>query len=224
MIYLDFDGVICDSAKEAFYISLVTSRKIENIHDKRFEYLYPRYLELRNKVTHAWTYYYVLESMFSETVKYEEWLFNSQVEEFERRFFETRQKIKDTQYDDWIKLHTFYEPVLQKLRGIRSAFIILTNKDAGAVSELCKLNDILPLEIISMASMDKSLKKIDIIKKRLPVNGSARFLDDNYETVVESKCLAAVQVNQAAWGYADKFDKDSMISLNQFNDWFGGNI
>ncbi|MFT6843059.1 MAG: hypothetical protein ACI8RP_000570 [Urechidicola sp.] len=64
MVFLDFDDVIFDSAKEAYVIAMLTSQKIKNLNQLDLESVHARrFLGQRYLIGPAWNYYYLLDAI-----------------------------------------------------------------------------------------------------------------------------------------------------------------
>ena len=87
-LILDFDGVVCDSAFEAFRIMLVAAGNTDSPLDPTFDDIYKDFARLRPRVSPAWNYYYVAEEILRDNVI--EWSYTEPAALFERRFLETR--------------------------------------------------------------------------------------------------------------------------------------
>jgi hypothetical protein len=117
IIFLDFDGVLFNTVKEAYAVSMISSGRCKKIEDLNFNSVhYREFLRYRYLVSSAWNYKYVLKLLDSE--KYLNfidayWLMckeakKSEYIEFEKSFFRMRAHLKKINFERWLELSEPY--------------------------------------------------------------------------------------------------------------------
>ena len=220
-IYLDFDGVICDSAFEAFRISLSVFGAIADPFDNTHDSLYPEFLKKRCYVGPAWNYHFVCQELLYN--KWEAWTLNGDAECFQLKFFDMRSSARASNFERWLQLHQFYSEVISVLKASDVKLSILTNKDREPVETLLRFNDIRWQTVYSMTEFKEFKTKSIFFKTKYPIDNTTnrvKFIDDSYEIAsdVVSKC-DNVDVVQANWGYASRLIPGKNINLDEFGGW-----
>lgn len=214
IIVLDFDGVICDSAFEAFRIAMYTAGAIKSAFDSSRDELYQNFYELRAYVGPAWNYYYVTKEILHGE-KYA-WHLNNEVELFEKNFFACRADAQSNKLA-WLKLN----PVYPKIREILSEFSydILTNKNTEAVVEILNYHEFQYDNVFSMPEMKQFNSKVDFLNHRYR-GYSVNFVDDHIDTVqiAREKSEINLSLAHAGWGYGNS-SLDITIEIDEFRDW-----
>lgn len=205
----DFDGVICDSAKEAFRVGATASGITSGVKDNSFDENYADFLKWRGIVGPAWNYYYVFRAMHSGTES-REWVKCSEATAFERRFLAVRREIQSSNYRLWLNLHDFYTPILRLINQYASEYehIVVTNKNKEAVIDLIKaagLSDTLT-NVISL--FGNKVPKSSVIANFNP-QPCDLFVDDHLPTI--RQCFTSglgdkLKLIHAGWGYGDSED------------------
>ena len=202
----DFDGVICDSAFEAFRIGATVAKLIHDPNDPSVDSLYTRFLKYRSKVGPAWNYYYVFQDIekLSE-VSSAHWTYNEKVSSFENEFFDTRRKFQEDDFSSWLSLHKSYDIVTAAIKKLNIKPVILTNKNYDPVSQLMTNYALEYDAILSTTDFSKDMRKIDIINEHLP--NAKFFIDDHLETIEACqahKLSDELIIKYAVWGYGNK--------------------
>ncbi|MDK2047646.1 hypothetical protein [Aliarcobacter butzleri] len=104
MIFLDFDGVLFDTVREAYSVAVITSSKYNSIDEIDFETEhYQNFKKLRYLISPAWNYKYLLDELEQnkDLIKIKNNFLNSisnasqkDYEEFENNFFSVRNYLK----------------------------------------------------------------------------------------------------------------------------------
>jgi hypothetical protein len=222
MLFLDFDGVLIDSAFEAFRVMLATKNMIESPLDSSLDDLYDSFKLLRPHVGPAWNYSYVFKSL-KQNIPLQIPI-NPTAEDikFEENFFNTRGSFKFSAPLDWIKLHRSYQfsnelSFLLERGSIKlNQIIILTHKDVGSVKALTRhyIPSLSNVVIISMTDFDYSLTKKDIIYTHLDDNLMNFFIDDNIDIcsdTIRNNKSNMLKVFLADWGYSNEDDRKETI-------------
>lgn len=220
-IILDFDGVICDSAFEAFRVASCSVGNIPSIFDDRYDFRYLDFLKKRPIVGPAWNYFFVLQELDGSESK--PWEKNSDATAFETKFFETRRAGRDENSAEWLRLHRFYEDIVHNLRRLDEPFDILTNKNSDAVIKLTEQEKLNARTVYSMAEMPNYYRKADFIYE-IAKSEPVKFLDDHVKTVTEVNNMAfsyknRVDANVANWGYVGTDSCDFGINRGEFWEW-----
>ena len=214
-IILDFDGVICDSAFEAFRIGAATFGLIDCPTSSAIDDRYHCFLKQRSIVGPAWNYYYVFDYMKNNTRS--DWIYNSDAELFERRFFLIRKELQERQVDKWLDLHLPYTPIVNCLKKLNVSPTILTNKNEEAVAHILRTYEINTKTIISMSNFPKDTPKYQIINKYLP--NANIFIDDHTATVEGmevNKINQKLEVRLAGWGYSGLETHPLILDMENF--------
>lgn len=213
-IYLDFDGVICDSAFEAFRVGLVAHGASSSAYYNGLDYLYPKFLEKRAHVGPAWNYFYVFRELLENN--WSPWLASDEAVMFQRVFFEERAKACQ-QMEQWLRLHKFYPVVLDALKKSKKALNILTNKNSEPVFQLLEISGIEVADVFSMPELPEFRDKTDFLFK---LGKNVKFIDD-HPSIVRGVMVGApnVDVKQAKWGYGVEWVLGKTIDEQHFEEW-----
>ena len=213
MLFLDFDGVLVNSAFEAFRMLLTTKGEIKNPSESHKDELFKKFNELRPFVGAAWNYFYVFESI-TKNIAFD--LPNSPTAEdvsFEESFFNTRNYFKFKNLLEWINLHKTYPFSLELPLIIEQGFIlsnqilIITHKDAGAVKALIRqfIPALSNTKILSLTDFDYSTTKKDIIINYMDNKSVNYFIDDSInicQDTMNNIKSSELRTYLADWGYS----------------------
>ena len=208
-ILWDFEGVICDSAKEAFRVGATASGIISAVEDISFDENYADFLKWRGIVGPAWNYYHVFRAMYSGTAS-RDWVKCSKATAFERRFLEVRREIKSSNYLLWLNLHDFYEPTVRLITQYASDYehIVVTNKNKEAVIDLIEAANLSSTLTNVISLFGRKVTKSTVIADLNPQPRDL-FVDDHLPTIrqcFDSGLGDELQLIHAAWGYGDAED------------------
>lgn len=233
-VFLDFDGLIANSVREAYVVAVHAERE-PPVDRENVEYsLFDQFAALRYHVGAAWNYYYLLNYLRNNIAEpFETYLPRSPSEkalEFERRFFSARNELRTKSWDYWIKLTTAYESTpafIDMINHAPSSFSIVTTKDEGAVHSLLQefgARVDIPVYGETIFSRDGSkAKTIAGLMKSQGID-SALYIDDSAAHLAECKQVSGVDVLQAKWGYVapgEQKDNSSEI-LRAVSEFIGG--
>ena len=211
IIFLDFDGVIVDSAKEAYAIAMLTTGRIKTLADLDINSSHAvRFLKQRCHIGPAWNYYYLLKLIDeNKDLSFSEILPNEAGKEgrnFQEQFFATRQVIRNHFWDEWLDLNEIYNgsDVFIDLINKNNNIVIVTTKDAPTVKALLEKYGVSrEIAIYDAKSYEdfgcKSLFidyfiKTNYIKKSL-------FIDDSRSHLDKCNWIENLETVQAQWGY-----------------------
>ena len=195
-VILDFDGVICDSAFEAFRLSLLVDNKLDSIWDDSYDYLYPKFSILRKCVRPAWNYYFVCQEIFCSERK--KWEIGPAALEFEINFFNTRRRLIAEDQPRYCALNLIYDEA--KCISRIGPFEILTNKNLETVEMLLRHHGI--CNYVKITSMSKMVgnEKYDLLND---ISEPCIFVDDSYQTIIDADKYSSTRNLLASWGYND---------------------
>lgn len=238
MIFLDFDGVLFDTVKEAYSVAVITSNKYNSIDDIDFETEhYKKFKKLRNLVSPAWNYKYLLEELELNsdliTIK-NNFLKNisnaSKIdyENFEKDFFNTRNYLQDQDYEKWFRLNVSF-PFLDKIKFLFCDFkdyvYIVTTKDEKTVFNLLSLEGIGfdKARIFDKDDYEKFGSKKNIIEKLIQQNTKNIFIDDSDKHIRDCSNIKGLKCFQPNWGYVGLESKTTnyKIIVNEINRLLG---
>lgn len=227
VIFLDFDGVIVDSAKEAYAMALLSTGRIKTLSelDVNSEHA-KRFLNQRCHIGPAWNYYYLLKSidenkdtLFSQLLPNEA---GKEAKKFQEHFFATRQVIRNHFWNEWLALNELYKgsEAIIDLINQNTNIVIVTTKDAPTVKALLtKYGAKREVAIYDAKAYEeygcKSLFIDDYIKSNFITN--SLFIDDSNSHLEKCKWVENLKTVQAKWGYLPKNEyannKEEVINL-----------
>jgi phosphoglycolate phosphatase-like HAD superfamily hydrolase len=202
IIVFDFDGVICDSSYECLITSWNAWQNFNKKNDFKttvnsFTQNYiNKFLILRPFVKGAGEFYLIHKSIFQNIQidnqkDYDKLLDQNKkhLEEFKKLMYEQREKIRSNNLKLWIKLHIFYEEVVDIMRKIPlDNLYIATLKDSLSVEILINsLNINIKKEHIFDQSLIKTkLNALEQISK-ISNNNNLLLIDDNINHLIAPK-------------------------------------
>lgn len=232
MIFLDFDGVLFNTVKEAYVISMIAKHKYKTIEDIKFtSQHYELFLKYRYLVGPAWNYKYLLELLDAQPInfekKYKEIIGNAlqkDYEYFEKLFFDTREELQTNDLQKWLILnepYSFLNMIKSPLINKQDKFLIITTKDKATVKKLLEFEGICLREksIYDKEDFTKYKSKATLIQE-IMINEKipqAIFLDDNSEHLGDCRNILNLQLLQASWGYVSPLDTNTLSQEQVFN-------
>lgn len=238
MIFLDFDGVLFDTAKEAYAVAVLASGKYNSIDEIDFKTEhYQNFRKLRYLISPAWNYKYLLDELEQnkDLIKIKNNFFNSisniskkDYEEFENNFFSVRNYLKKNHYEKWFKLNIPF-PFLYKIMFLFSEYenliYIVTTKDKETVLKLLSLENIEFNEkrIFDKEDYQKFGNKKNIIESLLSKDTKNIFIDDSDNHIKECSKIKNLKFFQPDWGYVGLESKTTNIEIiiNEINNLLG---
>ncbi len=211
VVFLDFDGVIFDSAKEAYAISMLSTQRVKKIAELDFNGQHAKkFFSQRYLIGPAWNYHYLLSAIDEGKDGYFEKFLPEEpgcdAKDFQSAFFATRQVIRNNYWDEWVKFNTLYEgaQAFIDLINEHSNVVIVTTKDAPTVRALLDANGLRRnVDIYDTQSYQeygcKSYFMDDYIKKN-KIN-KAIFVDDSSKHLSKCSWVENLITIQAKWGY-----------------------
>ena len=217
-VFLDFDGVLFDTVREVYAVSMISLDRSNRISDidfgsKHFE----KFNQLRYLVGPAWNYYYVMKaieegpSTHELEIEYKS-LIDQQTEgeycSFEKKFFQTRQQLREKEHHHWLSMvfpYNIVEDLRIIMRKFKEHFFLVTTRDRESVKDLMDLHnmDILDSNIFAKTEYESYRSKKHIIKSLINKNQieEALFIDDLEEHLESCGTIEGLSTIQAKWGY-----------------------
>lgn len=218
-VFLDFDGVLFDTVREAYCVSMLASG-IARLPDKiDFRSLHFTYFnKYRYLIVSAKDYYYYLKTIekkindeqidFEKHFKQQLRGVDIRADYFERALFNKRDYLKKRHFRYWMSLNApyrFFWRVKKYLNRKEHRVFIITTKDEKTVSRLLSHYRIsMPdARIFGRTSYNKFKSKINVIKyiqKKYGIKASL-LVDDSKEHLALCEQIKGVSVMRAGWGY-----------------------
>jgi len=228
-IFLDLDGVLFDTAKEAYCLCALTLNRARSPKEVNFSSRHFKIFEkYRFLINCAADYYYLMKNIDEKidriTIDVREEFEKLRTValpeacEFEKNFLAKRRYVKDNHYADWISLNAPYA-FLSKVRSLikknKDKFFVITTKDEETVLKLLEINGVefLKKNILGRKAFRKFGSKgkiIRFIKDKHKMRRSI-FVDDSKEHLSSCADINGLKLVHAGWGYVASEDK----SFNQ---------
>ena len=225
VIFLDFDGVLFSTIKEAYAICMIVQKKARTIEDINFNSQhYKFFAQYRYLIGPAWNYYYLLKLIDTKAISFDynylQELYNASKEEyqeFEYKYFLTRSLLQEEHFKSWLSLNEttpFLSMVKPLIKSYKSRFYIVTTKDKKTVQALLKLHNIFvdDAKIFDKESYEKYTSKANIIKNIMQNEKieNSIFVDDHQKYLKECYDIKNLTLLQANWGYISANDKEAL--------------
>ena len=232
MIFFDFDGVFFDSVKEAYAVAKIAMNQELEIQDINFDSNeYKIFRKNRYLIGPAWNYFYMFknindnvsgdnfEEVFIERIKVAN---KTEYEEFERAYFNTRNVLKEKNYDEWLALNesfSFLEEMKNFLKKNNS--LIITTKDKATVHKLLWEKEIkFPMDKIydkdNFAIHGSKSNIIENIMRELNIK-EAIFIDDSKKHLMTCESIEGLKCYQPNWGYISPNDENTLTEEEMKN-------
>jgi len=240
MICLDFDGVLFDTAKEAFVVGYKTFFDVDS-NPETLETNFNRFLLLRPFVHSAWQYLIVF-NLITDNLSDELMLIKGKHKleiqpqkkdrEFETKFHFIRNELMKNNRSKWISLHEPYEFFkLIKPLMIRypEQFQIVSTKSVEFILELLSVYGV-SLQRKQVWGRDmfeiNSHSKAKIIRQNVDNNKAILFVDDSYRHINEVQCLDNVESILAGWGYveAGQIENNCISTIEKIKFYLDKNV
>ncbi len=236
MICLDFDGVLFDTAKEAY----IMANKAYFGEDAEHDVLerYSQFLLLRPFVVSAWQYLLVFdlisENLDNEVLleKYKQQsVFKPTVRDrdFEYKFNNVRSDMIHRSKSKWLDLHepyTFFRQIKPMLIKCPQYFQIVSTKNKKFILELL-LNQGIHWKDSQVWGRDKfeecGQSKAEVLKRysnTIPI----LFIDDSRKHLNEVGLLNNVETISANWGYTEtnNVEDNTKFVVTRITNYLGG--
>lgn len=230
VVFLDFDGVICDSVNECFVSSWMAYSQYRDSEPTAVSLSeYQTFRDYRPFIRGGADYLLLqrcIDLSIHLTTQDE---FDEQVEvvgergmdEFHRQFYAVRSELLKSDKSYWLKLNRFFPGVEQPLRSLTAEAWILTTKEASFAHE-----------IITSQGFDWSLdkiicsgkeRKVEIIEKIIERDDTAVFIDDQIDHF-NGEVDPRISCYLASWGYVrpDWLEENvEVLNLHGFAELLG---
>jgi hypothetical protein len=235
-LVIDFDGVICNSIKECFYVAYLIYYKKKSFLDYKifFKKKKSQLKNLRVFVRSGFDYYVCIYSIdqkiflsnIEDFVKLKKKLVNRDI--ITKLFYSQRRKLMKENFNLWISLNPLYPYIANFLKkNLNSKIYILTNKDKNSVLAILNYNKIFfaRQKIYSVSGLEtKNDYLYKLQKKKLDVK--IYFIEDNIENLLDIKITNVIRY-LAGWGYNSINEKNlakknniRILSLSNLNSSF----
>lgn len=234
-LFLDFDGVLFDTVKEAYVVNQFTTGVSERISDIDFDSShYARFKSLRYLIGPASDYYYLNLLLKNHETDDVELQFRSlklhsktASKEFQQDFFHQREKIKNTEYAEWLKLNTpfpFFLDIRELMAEYSNDIAIVSTKDKNTIKDILEINGVFLLpEIFGALDYDHYGTKRQLILSIIEKESikSALFIDDSAQHLKDCSGISNLKLAQPSWGYLSPGDigedEDAVIKKIMIN-------
>lgn len=235
LIFLDFDGVLCDSVKEAYILTRFAYKNIDvkqPINDQDYQ----MFRTYRFLVANSWQYYILADIL--EKYPYQEADFiearyryivsegkTAACDEFNKKFLEKRKELMEQDFGFWNGLETPTN-FLQKLKNIfaqadNSTFAILSTKNKDAIIKKFDFWGIVFDKDLIFDKKDlESLSKGEFIDNYLNSHSeidNAILVDDNEENINSCANIENLKACLTSWGYLKspegKLSEDDVLEI-----------
>ncbi len=228
-IFLDLDGVLFDTAKEAYCLCVLAMDRVRSLKEVNFSSRHFKiFEEYRFLINCAEDYYYLMKNIdgkidrviidVREGFERLKRLALPEACEFERDFLDKRRYVKNNHYSYWVSLnapYVFLSKVRPLLKKDKDKFFVITTKDEETVRKLLEINGVefLKKNIFGRKAFRKFGSKGEIIKyiKNKHKMRRSIFVDDSKEHLFSCADIRGLKLVHAGWGYVASKEK----SFNQ---------
>ena len=208
VVALDFDGVICDSMNECMLVAYAAYTGTQAIPVAFVRY----FRKYRHFVRPAQEYWLIVEAYQRGMEPVTEYEFNAlaqeckeQVAQFESVYFQTRERLRSSDFKAWLKLHTMYPEFSEGWPLVERFAIpyIVTTRDRGSLKYLLESFGInIPAENWWTKERTRSKPEaiLAIARERNIRPAEILFVDDHPEHLHDVAQTGA-SVFWAAWGF-----------------------
>ena len=235
LIFLDCDGVLCDSVKEAYLLTRFAYKNTD-VKQPIDEENYQMFHNYRFLVANSWQYYIladILENFSYKNADFIEARYKyivsqgktDKCDEFNKKFLGKRKELMEQDFEFWNGLETPTN-FLQKLKNIiaqadDSSFAILSTKNKDAI---IKKFNFWGVEFDSDLIFDKkdleNLSKGEFIKRYLDSHSDideAILIDDNEDNINSCANIENLKACLTSWGYLKspegKMSEDDVLKI-----------
>lgn len=227
-IFLDFDGVLCDSVKEAYLLARYAYFDID-VYKPIEQKLFEKFKKFRYLITNSWQYCLLIQTLQNENntnsieFTYNQLIKNGKTslcEEFNTKFLAKRKDLMENDFDFWNSL----EAPTSFLMKIKDEFktknyAILSTKNRIAIKAKLDFWNIEYNESLIFDKIDiENLTKGQFIEKYLTKNQieEAILIDDSIENIQSCSCDKIIPL-LTSWGYVSPknngLDEDKIIQI-----------
>jgi hypothetical protein len=183
---LDFDGVICDSHLECFYVAYKVIFKKNFDSFKYFFKQNKKKIIYYNRFVKVGADFCKVLLLLKLNRKYKNLMFKID-KKYERKFYIERQKIKKKNLKFWIQLNPFYKNIIRIFKNrINDDIFILSHKDFNSINILLKFNNI-KIPIKNIFDKNKFKNKQTFLKRNFGKENLIYFFDDQIKNLINIK-------------------------------------
>lgn len=211
-LFLDFDGVLFDTLKEAYLLCRHAFSGIDVLTPIDIDE-YKRFFKYKFLVYNSWQYYYLMKVLDNETdltTRFYELLNNRDLlseQEFDSKYYQKRGELKNSMWEFWKGLEEPFEFFFD----IKTIFdkgnldiIIVSKKDFDSIKyRLSQYGLILEdKKIFAKEQLEHYNEKSDFIEEYMLNNRVKRaiFVDDNSHNLIPCKNIPGLKCLLAGWG------------------------
>lgn len=217
-VFLDFDGVLFDSVKEAYllarkaYFDIDVKAPIESKH-------YQKFRDFRYLVTHSWQFYYILklieenvERTFFENLFTQNSVKTQAVIDFDNKYTEARENLLKSDFDFWDKLDEpfeFFYDIKKLSENNPGKFIILTNKKKLPVQNKLKKYGVNNIQLFANEDLKAYNSKAEFIDKYIQNKNidNCFLIEDSIDNINSCKKYPQITPLLVYWGYVHPKEK-----------------
>lgn len=217
-IFLDFDGVLFDTVKEAYLLTRCAYDSISPLEPiNQTEYL--KFHKYRYLITKSWHFYYIMklikkhvsdnnfEIEYNQVIEHAE---HKDAEIFDQKYIIAREDLIKTNYKFWDNLdepYPFFYKIKELSQDNKYKFIILTNKKRLPVENKLK-KYALVIDLYANEDLQKYTSKGDFINDFLKNNkiDNATLIEDSSNNIESCACYN-INGYLVDWGYISPNEK-----------------
>jgi len=238
IIVWDFDGVIVDSARECYVVSLESLKRHQKeikdtFGDEVREYPYEAFYLDRPFVKKAYEYFLHVFSRSFMNKRADQWSGQERKEFYVKHkplfekltetFYSVRKEFQDKDINSWYGLNPVYIGIpeaMQRLKDAGFQFIVMSSKDKASIWSLFKHHGLSKYFDESMifdkiTGKDRSEQMMNVLKK-VGTENEFIIIDDVPEQLAISRAVLEgkkVQYIGAKWGYGIGWGKYSFVRI-----------
>ena len=239
MVCLDFDGVLFDSAKEAFVIGCETFFGVDSNYDNS-RVNYERFLLLRPFVDSAWQYRVVF-NILNDDLNDELMLLEAKQKlkrepqkkdlEFAVKFNYIRTELLNNNRAKWINLnepYAFFKLLKPLIIKFPDQFYICSTKGSEFIFEILSSHGV-NIDIRQIWGKDifeaNNSSKAKILENNVNKQDAIIFVDDSPRHIEDVQCLKNVEAILAKWGYLEvgKIEDNHVLIVEKIRELLANN-
>jgi len=208
--FFDFDGCLFDTAYEcavvAWCVRYDITREFRSVNVdpeflRRFYGLKPYIRYAREYVVFSSeSYLSIADQAGLDRVLASE-VSRKQLEDYQDRFYRTREAIKLESFEAWLALNRPYPFAVEALRCVADTAIIVSSKDRKTIVETLTASHVRPLGVYDFSYAPSKLAALNRLREEVGLSlDGAVFLDDNVDHLLETHA-SGVRPVLASWGY-----------------------
>lgn len=201
-LFLDFDGVLYDTLKEAYILCRYVCNNIDLFAPIEQD-IYSKFYKYKYLVFNSWQYLYLMKSITSDNIisSYNSFLQNrdlKQEEDFEDKYLKARKWLLDNHSDYVDKLESKF-PFLDMVKNLQNKYdiLIVSRKNNFAIQ---RKNT--GFKIYGKEELSNVIDKAEFIEKYMKDNNVEKgfFIDDNSHNLTPCENIPNLTCLLAGWG------------------------